>query len=283
MILATDPDSDRIGMAIPVKGREYRVLTGNEMALLLLNYLISARALPTNPVIVRTIVSTPLVDVLAEQINGETKKTLIGFKYIGELLTMMEKAGEEHRFLFGFEEGNGFLASAYLRDKDAVGTALLLCQMAAFHKRKGVAVADALNQIYKTHGYYKEKVISFEFDGAEGIQTMSAIMERFREEHREPFLGQKAIRVVDYLEGGIFYLGNSCSCSMAAGMRPTGLPKEDILEFVYGDRTSFVVRPSGTEPKLKIYLFSKSEEEGIAVSMLTSLEARIRAFISDIF
>jgi phosphoglucomutase len=296
LILATDPDSDRVGMAIPDEAwaksqelphekpqddsRAYRVLTGNEMAVLLLDYLIHTRPLPANPLIIRTIVSTPLVDYLAKMIRGEVKKTLIGFKYIGAILTELEKDGDVDRFLFGFEEGNGFLASAYVRDKDAVGTSLLLCQMVAYHKRQGISLSKVLARIYQRHGVFREKVVSFEFEGAKGIDIMKAIMERFRDEQREDFLGKKAIKVTDFLEGATHYLGSSgTSCDMAIGMKPTGLPKENIMKFVYGDFTSFVVRPSGTEPKLKIYLFASGEEVSMVEAQLEQLEAQVRKYI----
>ena len=279
LILATDPDSDRVGMAIPVETGTYRVLTGNEIAVLLLDYLINTKPLPPNPLIVRTIVSTPLVDYMVRLLRGEVKKTLIGFKYIGAILTQLEKEGEIERFVFGFEEGNGFLAGAYVRDKDAVGTALLLCQMAAHHKKQGISMDDALARIYQRHGIFREKVISFEFDGAKGVETMKAIMERFRGEQREDFLGKKATKVTDYLEGETHYLGSATTCDMSIGMKPTGLPKENIMEFVYGDQTSFVIRPSGTEPKLKIYLFARGEEIDMVENQLAELEAQVRGFI----
>jgi phosphoglucomutase len=288
LILATDPDSDRVGMAIPDEAQEeisglpraYRVLTGNEMAVLLLDYLIHTKPIPANPLIIRTIVSTPLVDYLAKMLHGEVKKTLIGFKYIGAILTEMEKEGEIDRFLFGFEEGNGFLANPYVRDKDAVGTSLLLCQMAAHHKNQGVSLNKALARIYQRHGVFREKVMSFEFEGAKGVETMKAIMERFRDEQREDFLGKKAIKVTDYLEGEVHYLGSSgTSCDMAIGMKPTGLPKENIMEFRYEDDTNFVVRPSGTEPKLKIYLFARGEEVGMVEAQLKQLEALVRKYV----
>jgi phosphoglucomutase len=292
LILATDPDSDRVGMAIPDEAQgetmpdtlgglgTYRVLTGNEMAVLLLDYLIRTKPMPENPLIIRTIVSTPLVDYMAKMLHGEIKKTLIGFKYIGAILTQLEKEGDIDRFLFGFEEGNGFLASSYVRDKDAVGTTLLLCQMAAYHKRQGTSLRKALARIYQRHGIFREKVISFEFEGSQGIDTMKAIMERFRDEQREDFLGKKAIKVTDYLEGMTHYLGSSgTSCDMAIGMKPTGLPKENIMKFVYDDNTSFVVRPSGTEPKLKIYLFASGEEVDIVEAQIEQFEALVRKYI----
>lgn len=283
LILATDPDSDRVGMAVPVERQGepggYRVLTGNEIAALLLDYLLQTNRMPTHPLIIRTIVSTPLVDAMIQQYGGEIKTTLIGFKYIGAILTQLETDGELDRFLFGFEEGNGFLANPYVRDKDAVGTVLLLCQMAAFHKRQGIALTEALDGIYRRYGIFREKVISFEFEGAKGIDTMKAIMERFRGEQREEFIGKKPIRVTDYLEGEIHYLGSGTSCDMSIGMKPTGLPKENIMEFVYGDHTSFVVRPSGTEPKLKIYLFARGEKTESVEAQLEQLEARIRKYV----
>ena len=280
LILATDPDSDRVGMAIPTEINEYKVLTGNEMATLLLDYLTKAKPVPSNPLIIRTIVSTPLVDYIATMLHGEVKKTLIGFKYIGAVLTEMEKEGDLDRFVFGFEEGNGFLAGSYVRDKDAVGTALLLCQMTAYHKRLGVSISEALERIYRRHGIFREKVISFEFDGAKGVDTMKHIMEQFRNGQREDFLGKKAIKVTDYLEGATHYLGSSgTSCDMSIGMKPTGLPKENIMRFVYEDNTSFVVRPSGTEPKLKIYLFAQGEDLAFVETQLEELERLLRGFV----
>lgn len=280
LILATDPDSDRVGMAVPTDASGYRVLTGNEMATLLLDYLTKVKPVPQNPLIVRTIVSTPIVDYIAKTLRGEVKKTLIGFKYIGAILTQMEKDGDLPRFVFGFEEGNGFLAGAYVRDKDAVGTALLLCQMAAYHKKKGMSVEAALMKIYDRHGIFREKVVSYEFEGAKGIDTMKGIMERFRQEQREPFLGKKQIKVTDYLEGETHYLGSSgTSCDMSIGMKPTGLPKENIMRFVYGDNTSFVIRPSGTEPKLKIYLFVQGESMDEAETRLAEMETLVRGFV----
>jgi len=281
LILATDPDSDRVGMAVPKQSAPgYQVLTGNEIATLLLDYLTKTRTLPENPLIVRTIVSTPIVDYIAKMLHGEVKKTLIGFKYIGAILTKMEQEGQVDRFVFGFEEGNGFLASPYVRDKDAVGTALLICQMAAYHKSRGVSIIDALGKIYRRHGVFREKVISFEFDGAKGIDTMKAIMERFRDNQREEFLGKKPIKVTDYLEGYAHYLGKSgTSCDMSIGMKPTGLPKENIMRFLYEDSTSFVARPSGTEPKLKIYLFAQGEETDMVENQLAELERLVREFI----
>lgn len=283
LILATDPDSDRVGMAIPDerKGQTgaFRVLTGNEMAALLLDYLLKTKTLPANPLIIRTIVSTPLVDKMVERPGGEVKKTLIGFKYIGSILTALEKEGQVDRFIFGFEEGNGFLASSYIRDKDAVGTALLLCQMAAFHKKQGTSLNEVLERLYRRYGVYREKVISYEFEGSKGIIMMNAIMERFRNEQREDFLGKKTTRVTDYLEGETQYLGSGTSCDMSIGMKPTSLPKENIMEFIYADRTSFVIRPSGTEPKLKIYLFARGEEADVVESQLEKLEAQVRGFI----
>lgn len=280
LILATDPDSDRVGMAVPTDSSGYRVLTGNEMATLLLDYLTKVKPVPQNPLIVRTIVSTPIVDYIAKTLRGEVKKTLIGFKYIGAILTQMEKDGDLPRFVFGFEEGNGFLASPYVRDKDAVGTALLLCQMAAHHKKKGMSIEAALMKIYDRHGIFREKVVSYEFEGAKGIDTMKGIMERFRLEQREPFLGKKQIKVTDYLEGETHYLGSSgTSCDMSIGMKPTGLPKENIMRFVYGDNTSFVIRPSGTEPKLKIYLFVQGEAMDEVETQLAEMEMLVRGFV----
>lgn len=293
LILATDPDSDRVGMAVAdpqgsasqgdhMRGG-YRVFTGNEMAVLLLDFLVARRKLPPSPFLVRTIVSTPIVDQIAKEINGEVKTTLIGFKYIGDLLRELEGQNQLDRFVFGFEEGNGFLEAPYVRDKDAVGTVLLLCEMAAFHKQNGLTLTQALADIYQRYGVYREKVISFVFEGASGVQTMKSIMERFRDHQREAFAGQDPIRIVDYLEGRAHLLGSGGtsrkSCDMSVGSKPTNLPKENIMEFAYPNQTSFVVRPSGTEPKLKIYVFARGAQASETEARLSALETAIREFI----
>jgi len=153
--------------------------------------------------------------------------------------------------------------------------------MAAYYKRTGKTLVQGLNEIYREHGYYRERVLSFVFEGADGVSTMQAIMEGFRENQREPFMGSKAKKVVDYLEGFAHYLGGEKGCDMSVGMKPTGLPKENIMEFVYPNHSSFIVRPSGTEPKLKIYLFVKSDQAETAESRLSQLEKKVRAFVEE--
>lgn len=287
LIIATDPDSDRLGAAVPAEDGDggmdgYRVLSGNEIAVLLLDYLLKVRPLPENPLIIRTIVSTPLVDAMAERRGMDVKKTLIGFKYIGEQLTRLAAEGQEDRFVLGFEEGNGFLASSYLRDKDGVGTALLLCQAAAFAKEQGGTLLGNLKALHRQYGTYREKVLYYLFEGARGTETMTAIVEYFRENQREEFLGDKPTRATDYLEGSIQYLGSSKSCSMAVGMRPTNLPPENIMEFHYENQTIFIIRPSGTEPKLKLYLFARSRDPVEAEANLTEMENKLRVLIASL-
>ena len=284
LIVATDPDSDRLGAAVPSGEADggYRVLTGNEIAVLLLDYLVKVRPLPENPLLIRTIVSTPLVDAMAERRNIEVRKTLIGFKYIGEQISKLAAEGQEGRFILGFEEGNGFLGSPYLRDKDGVGSALLLCQAAAWHKAKGETLRQTLEAIHRQYGTYREKVLYYVFEGSEGTATMNRIMDHLRENQREPFLGDKPTRAVDYLDGEINYLGNGKSCSMSVGMRPTKLPLENILEFHYDNQTILIIRPSGTEPKLKVYLFARSRSPEEAEANLTGLEQKIRDYLKGL-
>ena len=239
LVLATDPDADRVGIAARLDNGEYHLISGNEMGVLLLDYLAKSKkelgTLVSNPIAVRSIVSTPLADEVAREYGVELRHTLTGFKWIGDQIHQLEEKGEESRFLFGFEESYGYLSGTYVRDKDAVVASMLICEMAAYYRSVGSSIMQALQEIYQKHGYYYAKVMSYEFTGFKAMEEMTAIMNRLRKDPMTAVDGQKVMEVVDY-EG------------------ETGLPKANVLSYHFESGTQVMVRPSGTEPKLKIYL-----------------------------
>ena len=239
LVLATDPDADRVGIAARLDNGEYHLISGNEMGVLLLDYLAKSKkelgTLVSNPIAVRSIVSTPLADEVAREYGVELRHTLTGFKWIGDQIHQLEEKGEESRFLFGFEESYGYLSGTYVRDKDAVVASMLICEMAAYYRSVGSSIMQALQEIYQKHGYYYAKVMSYEFTGFKAMEEMAAIMNRLRKDPMTAVDGQKVMEVVDYEE-------------------ETGLPKANVLSYHFESGTQVVVRPSGTEPKLKIYL-----------------------------
>ena len=239
LVLATDPDADRVGIAARLDNGEYHLISGNEMGVLLLDYLAKSKkelgTLVSNPIAVRSIVSTPLADEVAREYGVELRHTLTGFKWIGDQIHQLEEKGEESRFLFGFEESYGYLSGTYVRDKDAAVASMLICEMAAYYRSVGSSIMQALQEIYQKHGYYYAKVMSYEFTGFKAMEEMAAIMNRLRKDPMTAVDGQKVMEVVDY-EG------------------ETGLPKANVLSYHFESGTQVMVRPSGTEPKLKIYL-----------------------------
>lgn len=239
LVLATDPDADRVGIAARLDNGEYHLISGNEMGVLLLDYLAKSKkelgTLVSNPIAVRSIVSTPLADEVAREYGVELRHTLTGFKWIGDQIHQLEEKGEESRFLFGFEESYGYLSGTYVRDKDAVVASMLICEMAAYYRSVGSSIMQALQEIYQKHGYYYAKVMSYEFTGFKAMEEMAAIMNHLRKDPMTAVDGQKVMEVVDY-EG------------------ETGLPKANVLSYHFESGTQVMVRPSGTEPKLKIYL-----------------------------
>ena len=239
LVLATDPDADRVGIAARLDNGEYHLISGNEMGVLLLDYLAKSKkelgTLVSNPIAVRSIVSTPLADEVAREYGVELRHTLTGFKWIGDQIAQLEANGEEERFIFGFEESYGYLSGTYVRDKDAVVASMLICEMAAYYRSVGSSIMQALQEIYQKHGYYYAKVMSYEFTGFKAMEEMAAIMNRLRKDPMTAVDGQKVMEVVDYEE-------------------ETGLPKANVLSYHFESGTQVMVRPSGTEPKLKIYL-----------------------------
>ena len=239
LLLATDPDCDRVGIAVKNAQGDYVLLSGNEVGLLLLDYLCAQKQkhgkMPKDPVLVKTIVTVDLAERIAEHYGVETRNVLTGFKYIGEQIGLLEKAGEERRYLFGFEESYGYLTGTYVRDKDGVDGAVMICEMFSFYAARGIRLTDQLAKLYERYGYCRNTLHSYQFEGSAGFAKMQGIMAAFRQ-GISTFGGKAVEKVLDY----------------SAGL--DGLPQADVLKFYLDGGTTLVVRPSGTEPKLKLYL-----------------------------
>ena len=266
LLLGTDPDCDRCGTAVPDGKGGYRLITGNEMGVILLDYICRTRAalgtLPAAPVAVTTIVSTDMADPVCKKYSVELRRTLTGFKFIGEQIGLLEAAGEEKRFIFGFEESYGYLSGAHVRDKDAVNATLLVCEAAAWYAKQGKTLLDAVNALYDEFGWYKNDLLSFAFEGESGMHTMQRLMESLRSDPPKAIAGQAVEQVVDYTAEG------------------TGLPKADVLEFRLAGSGKFMVRPSGTEPKIKAYLSAVGENEAAAQAAIGALADAARALLN---
>ena len=249
LLLATDPDCDRVGIAVKNAQGDYVLLSGNEVGLLLLDYLCAQKQrhgkMPKDPVLVKTIVTVDLAERIAEHYGVETRNVLTGFKYIGEQIGLLEKAGEERRYLFGFEESYGYLTGTYVRDKDGVDGAVMICEMFSFYAARGIRLTDQLAKLYERYGYCRNTLHSYQFEGSAGFARMQGIMAAFRQ-GISTFGGKAVEKVLDY----------------SAGLE--GLPKADVLKFYLDGGTTLVVRPSGTEPKLKLYLSVTAKDEAEA-------------------
>ena len=261
ILIATDPDADRVGTAV-LHGGEYVLLTGNEVGVLLTDYLLSMKkannTLPPRPVIVKTIVTTDLVRKVAAEYDAEIFDVLTGFKYIGDVIGKLERKGEENRYVLGFEESYGYLSGTYVRDKDAVNASMLVAEMTAYYKKKNMTLVDRLNEIYDRFGYYEHKLISFDFPGADGQAKLSRLLAQLRADLPRELAGRKVVKVIDYLT-----------------QTEADLPKSNVLSFTADDGTKLIIRPSGTEPIIKMYLTatkSKHENEEIFAKMQKMLE-----------
>ena len=250
LMLATDPDADRVGIAVRCKDGSYELLSGNEVGVLLLDYICKARiengTMPKDPVMVKSIVSTPLADVVAAHYGVECRNVLTGFKWIGDQIARLEAAGQVERFIFGFEESYGYLAGSYVRDKDAIIGSMLICEMAAYYRSIGSSIKEELDRIYAEYGRYLNKVDSFEFPGLSGMDKMAGIMQKLRQEPPTEFAGYKVVTVSDYQTG--------TRTELATGKTETiDLPASNVLIYALEGGATVVVRPSGTEPKIKTY------------------------------
>ena len=257
LLLATDPDADRVGVAC-ADGDDYTLLTGNEMGVLLLDYICKMRAERgedlSNKVAVTTIVSSAMVDALAAEYGFELRRCLTGFKYIGDIITGLSDAGEVDRFIFGFEESYGYLSGDHVRDKDAVNASMLICQMAQYYKLQGKNLVEAMRDLYEKYGYYHNKTVSLSYPGADGAAKMAGIMKSLRDEAPAEIAGSKVEAVVDY-----------ATCV-------NGLPAADVIEFDLEGGNKAIVRPSGTEPKIKLYIFAKGEDAAAADALIAAIE-----------
>lgn len=253
LMLATDPDADRVGIAMKCPDGSYELVSGNEMGVLLLDYICASRkeagTLPEHAVAVMSIVSTPLTEKVAEYYGVELRKVLTGFKWIGDQIAGLEANGEEDRFIFGFEESYGYLAGTYVRDKDAVVSSMLICEMAAYYRSIGSSIKQRLEEIYAQYGRYLNQIDSYSFPGLSGMDKMNGIMKDLRENPPAAFGTKKVASVEDYLKP-----------------EETGLPASNVLIYRLEDGETVVVRPSGTEPKIKAYYttFGKDKAEAQA-------------------
>ena len=267
ILLATDPDSDRVGIAVRING-EYKLFSGNDVGVLLLNYILERRkangTLPENPVAVKTIVSTELCQRIADAYGCELINVLTGFKFIGEQISILEEKNQAERFIFGYEESYGYLAGDYARDKDAVVGSMLICEMTAYYKNLGKTLGDVLEDIYKKYGFFRDAQVSFTCEGQSGMEKIKNIMESLRKNPPSQIDGDKVITVKDYL--------NSVAIDTLSNTKTVlTLPKSNVLAYFLDSGCSFIVRPSGTEPKIKIYIGAVGSDEKLADSKKESI------------
>jgi len=273
LLVATDPDGDRVGIAVLCQSdgdkehallegsKDYKLLTGNEVGVLLLDFLCQAKEKPQSPIVIKTIVTSNMVKGVCNEYALEMREVLTGFKYIGEIIGQLENVGEEKRFFFGFEESYGYLSGSYVRDKDAVGGAMLICQMASHYKAQGLTLCDRLTQLYEKYGYYVDRVSEFAFEGAAGMEMMARIMQTLRKAAPSTLGGCPVEKMTDYMNDN------------------TGLPKSEVIRFIMQNGSSLIVRPSGTEPKLKIYASAKGRTKEESMDIIKEMQHEISLFV----
>lgn len=275
ILLATDPDCDRVGIAVK-DGDSFRLMSGNEVGALLMNYLFSQRlekgTLPTKPVAVKTIVSTALAAAIAKKYDCEIADLLTGFKYIGELVTNLEEKGEAGRFVMGFEESYGYLAGTHARDKDAVVASMLICEMAAYYKTQGKTLVDVINELYAEFGLYKNTVLNFVCEGAQGMEKMAQTMEDMRQNMPQTIADRKTVFFTDYKESKAIDL-------LTGTETPVLLPKSNVLSYKLEGGAGVIVRPSGTEPKIKVYITALGDSAEAADSLSDALAADMKKLL----
>ncbi|MDR1559346.1 MAG: phospho-sugar mutase [Clostridiales bacterium] len=275
IIVGTDPDADRVGVMIKNADGEYETLTGNMTGVILTEYILSqkkaANRLPENAAVISTIVSTDLTERIASAYGAAYFNVLTGFKYIGEKIKEFEQSGS-HTYVFGFEESYGSLPGTYARDKDAVAATLMICEAAAWYAKEGKTLLDALSDIYKKYGYYKETIESITLKGIQGVEDMKKIMAGLRKNPPDEIAGVKVVEARDYKNREIKYPAENKT-------GPTGLPVSDVLYYVLADGSWFCVRPSGTEPKIKIYFGAKAGGEEAASQRLSEVIAGVKKLI----
>ncbi len=267
LMLATDPDADRVGIAIKCPDDSYELVSGNEVGVLLLDYICAGRmengTMPEKPVAVKSIVSTPLADAVAKNYGVEMRSVLTGFKWIGDQIAGLEAAGEVERFIFGFEESYGYLAGSYVRDKDAIIGSMLICEMAAYYRSIGSSIKQRLEEIYEKYGRYLNKVDSFEFPGLSGMDKMAGIMEGLRNNPPKEIGGYAVVKVTDYKKP-----------------EETGLPAANVLIYALEGGATVVVRPSGTEPKIKTYFTTLGKDLAEAEAQKAKLAEALKPILA---
>lgn len=275
ILLATDPDCDRVGIAVPDKTGELVLMSGNEVGAMLLNYILSQRlekgTLPKSAIAVKSFVSTDLAEVIAKKYNCTFKNLLTGFKYIGELITKLEKEGRASDFVMGFEESYGYLAGTHARDKDAVVASMLICEMAAYYKTKNMNLVDVMNSLYDKFGYYCNEVKSYTFEGAQGMEKMAQIMDTLRQNPPKTIGDFIVTAVSDYKTSKITFTDGK--------EEKIELPKSNVLAFALENGNKVIVRPSGTEPKIKAYLTAIGNDKESASKIAKTLESAADKFM----
>ena len=276
LLLATDPDADRVGIAVPEEDGSYRLVTGNETGIMLTDYLLRVKSeqgtLPVNPIIVKTIVSTQLVKRICKDYGCEMVDVLTGFKYIGEVILGLEQKGEENRYLLGFEESYGYLAGTYVRDKDAVVASMLIAEMAAYYKKQGKSLAEVIDGLYHKYGYYYNRTLDFYFEGASGMDKMAEIMNDLRVNAPAEIDGKKVLAISDYLKSETTDLETNTT-------EVINLPKSNVLSYSLEGGNAVIVRPSGTEPKIKLYLTSVGTSKENTLEIMESLSISAKALL----
>ena len=276
LLLATDPDCDRVGIAVR-DGEEYRLMSGNEVGALLADYLLSQRKakgmLPKKPVVVKTIVTTQLVAAIADQYGAQTVDLLTGFKYIGELVTKLEKKGEADRFIIGMEESYGYLSGTHARDKDAVVASLLICEMASYYKQQGKTLLQVMDALYEAHGMYLSSLLNFGFEGAEGMEKMEGMMRALRTQPPKEIGGMPVALLYDYQARVV--------TDMISGVqREITLPESNVLSYKLPGGSGVIVRPSGTEPKIKVYITARDKTREKAQRLTDALAADMKRYMN---
>ncbi len=264
LLLASDPDADRMGIAVPDENGEFVLFTGNEVGALLLEYICRERTslgtMPKNPITVKTIVSTDIISKIAKAYNVQMIEVLTGFKFIGEQIGLLEEKGEENRYIFGFEESYGYLAGSYVRDKDAVVASMLVCEMTAFYRTKGISLIKARENLYAKYGNFVHTQKSFICEGLSGMERMSEIMTELRENPPSEIGGLKVLAIADYK--------TSIQKNLINGSAETiSLPKSDVISFILEKNAKVIIRPSGTEPKIKAYYTTTDSDRNKAVML----------------
>ena len=278
LLLATDPDCDRVGIAVPNGNGGYELFSGNEVGSMLFAYICEQRTklgtMPKNPIAVKTIVTTDLVKPIAEEYGVEIIDVLTGFKFIGEQIGLLEQKGEENRYILGFEESYGYLAGSYVRDKDAVVASMLIVEMAAYYRTQGITMLEARENLYKKYGVFKHQLESFTFEGAAGMHKMAELMQELRTNAPKTIAGLPVLEFADYIKGTAVNLANGAE-------RDLNLPKSDVITFFLPDHASVVVRPSGTEPKIKVYYTTTGKTMEDANALSEKMQAEMHKLIAQ--